>query len=155
FVGPYRISSALGRGGMGVVYRGRHATTGEVVAVKTVRVPSASMLSCIRREIHALSRLHHPAVARIVGEGIHEGLPYYAMQLYEGETLRGHLDRLWDRHAPERSLVREVGGASPSHTLTATFAESTSGEGDESAPPSARLRLGMDELAPVLGLIRG
>src|SRR5215472_13086533 len=95
FVGPYRILRKLGGGGMGVVYRGEHSVTGEPVAVKTVRAPTAWLLASIRREIHALSRIRHPGVARIVGEGVHEGLPYYAMELYGGETLRDHLDVLY------------------------------------------------------------
>ena len=116
FVGPYRILGLLGRGGMGVVCRGQHRETGEVVAVKTVRAPSAILLACIRREIHALSRLRHPGVARIVGEGLHEGMPYYAMELYEGETLRGQLDRVWSRGVHERfsgASLRPRGARNP------------------------------------------
>ena len=116
-IGPYRIASTLGRGGMGVVYRGEHPGTGERVAVKTVRAASASLVSGIRREFLALSRLRHPGVARIVGEGIHDGLPYFAMELYEGETLRGQLDRLWGRPREERSGVREITATLSGHRL--------------------------------------
>src|SRR3954468_19510326 len=51
-VGPYRILDTIGVGGMGVVYRGENTATGEIAAVKTVRVPMRAQLSGLRREIH-------------------------------------------------------------------------------------------------------
>ena len=91
-VGPYRLLGMLGEGGMGKVYRGEHLETGEVVALKTVRGASGPVLASIRREIHALRRLSHPGVVRIVAEGVWEGLPWFAMELLRGQTLRGFLD---------------------------------------------------------------
>lgn len=90
-LGPYQVEARLGRGGMGVVYRGRHHESGEAVALKTVRLPSERHLAAIRREIRALARIEHPGVVRIVDEGVHEaGLPWYAMELLSGVTLREH-----------------------------------------------------------------
>jgi tetratricopeptide (TPR) repeat protein len=86
-VGPYEIVGTIGAGGMGMVYRARHADTREEVALKTVLVSRRSQLSSIRREIHALLQIHHPGVVRFVGEGVHDGLPWYAMELLEGTTL--------------------------------------------------------------------
>ena len=74
-IGPYRILDAVGRGGMGMVYRARHAETGVTVALKTVRVPNEKMLASIRREIHTLASMRHPGIVRILDEGVHEGLP--------------------------------------------------------------------------------
>jgi serine/threonine protein kinase len=54
-IGPYRIVGPLGRGGMGVVFRGEPSDGGPNVAIKTVRAPRASALQSIRREIHALA----------------------------------------------------------------------------------------------------
>ncbi|MCP3144107.1 serine/threonine-protein kinase [Pyxidicoccus xibeiensis] len=88
-IGPYRLLEVLGQGGMGVVYRGAHPETDEAVAVKTVRAASEVPLASIRREIHALRRLRHPGVVRIVAEGVTDGLPWYAMELLRGQTLRG------------------------------------------------------------------
>jgi serine/threonine protein kinase/predicted ATPase len=90
-IGPYRILEALGHGGMGVVYRGRHHRTGEVVAVKTVRAPNESLLRSLRREIHALARIRHPGIVQIVDEGTQDGLPWYAMELLEGRPLSLHV----------------------------------------------------------------
>jgi len=86
--GPYDVVEALGAGGMGVVYRARHATTGEVVAVKTVQAQGEAVLAGIRREIHALRSLDHPGVVHIVDDGLEHGVPWYAMELLDGPTLR-------------------------------------------------------------------
>jgi serine/threonine protein kinase/tetratricopeptide (TPR) repeat protein len=90
-LGGYRISGILGRGGMGVVYRAEHPETRAPVALKTVRVPSEPLLASIRREIHALRRLRHPGIARILDEGVAHGLPFYVMEFVEGRTLRAFL----------------------------------------------------------------
>ena len=90
-LGPYRLVSVLGQGGMGVVYRGEHTETGEAVAVKTVRVPSENLLSSIRREIHALSRVRHSSIVSVLAEGVTDALPWYAMPLPQGSTLRQHI----------------------------------------------------------------
>ncbi|MFN7974169.1 MAG: protein kinase [Acidobacteriota bacterium] len=89
--GPYRIVEQLGEGGMGVVYLAEHTESGERVALKTLRVPKAALLSSIRREIHVLAKLRHPGVVRVVAEGVHRGVPWYAMELLRGLTLRQRL----------------------------------------------------------------
>jgi eukaryotic-like serine/threonine-protein kinase len=86
-IGPYRILQVLGRGGMGVVYRGVHGETGEAAAIKTVTVANEALLGSIRREIRALSRIRHPGVVRVLAEGLQESVPWYAMELLDGKTL--------------------------------------------------------------------
>jgi predicted ATPase len=88
-LGPYRIVGRLGQGGMGVVYRGEDPRSGQPVAVKTVRLPAQGLLASIRREIQALARIRHPGIVRILAEGVQDGLPWYAMELLDGMTLRG------------------------------------------------------------------
>ncbi|MFT4622592.1 MAG: serine/threonine protein kinase/tetratricopeptide (TPR) repeat protein [Myxococcota bacterium] len=73
---------------MGVVYRAVHEQTGEAVALKTVRVPDERHLIGLRREIRALSRVDHPDIVRVLDQGLHEGLPWYAMELIHGVSLR-------------------------------------------------------------------
>ncbi|UQA62571.1 serine/threonine-protein kinase PknK [Polyangium aurulentum] len=91
-LGAYRVRGILGRGGMGIVYWGEHADTGQEVAIKTVEAVSAHEIASIRREIHALSRVRHPGIVRILAQGVHGGRPWYAMELLRSRTLRGYLD---------------------------------------------------------------
>ena len=100
FIGPYRVLARLGVGGMGVVYRAEHYKTGDHVALKTVVVPKARYLAGIRREIHALARIRHPSVVRIVDQGQVGGLPWYAMELLEVHSLRDICDHVALENAP-------------------------------------------------------
>ncbi|WP_375769109.1 AAA family ATPase [Archangium gephyra] len=100
-IGPYLLLEQLGVGGMGVVYRARHSGTGQFVALKTVRLPDAAMMRGLRREIHALGQLCHPGVVRVVAEGVEDGLPWYAMELLEGTTLRQLWASWWREGAGE------------------------------------------------------
>jgi serine/threonine protein kinase/predicted ATPase len=102
-IGSYSILEPLGRGGMGVVYRAAHRDTGRLVALKTVQAPNEWALSGLRREIHVLARIRHPQVVRILDEGLHDGLPWYAMELLEGPTLQSYAASL---HAWRRASAR-------------------------------------------------
>jgi len=97
-IGSYHVLDKLGEGAMGVVYRARHDTSGQIVALKTIKVATPQLLDGIRREIHALSRIRHPGVVRIVDHGLHDGAPWYAMDLLEGESLRHFGDRVWSAY---------------------------------------------------------
>jgi serine/threonine protein kinase len=96
-IGSYRIIAPLQGGGMGKVYRARHVGSDRVVALKSVSVPHPRWLEAIRREIHALTQIRHPAIVRIVDHGVDQGLPWYAMDLLEGETLAQFSRRIWSR----------------------------------------------------------
>ena len=127
-IGPYRIVSRLGGGGMGVIYRAVHAENGRAAAVKTVRSTNRAHLSSIRTEIHALSRLENPGVVRILDQGIAEGLPWYAMELLEGTTLRDWIDLTWpDARKP----------ANPPLPTADTAIETPRGDGAVSVPARA------------------
>lgn len=103
-VGPYRITSLLGEGGMGVVYRAERADLGRAVAVKFL--PNA-WLSPARRERFAaeqrfLARLDHPSIARLYdADVLADGTPWFAMELVEGEPLTEHCAQ-HDSSAEER-----------------------------------------------------
>jgi len=77
---------------MGVVYRCRHEATGAEVAVKTVPPDDPSDVASIRREIHALTRLSHPNIVRVLDQGVTDAFPWYAMELVPGRTLRALLE---------------------------------------------------------------
>ncbi len=93
-ISDYQVIDVLGRGGMGVVYEAIH-TSGVAAAVKTVRVATESTLESIRREILMLRDLEHPGVVRIRDHGVaSDGMPWYAMELLRGRTVRDDL-RVW------------------------------------------------------------
>ncbi|HLK38356.1 MAG TPA: AAA family ATPase [Polyangiaceae bacterium] len=97
-IGPYRLlPPALGQGAMGVVYRARHLSSERPCALKTVTVTGALWMDGIRREIQALQHVRHPGIVRIHDHGIHDGVPWYAMDLLEGESLRAFGQRIWSR----------------------------------------------------------
>jgi tetratricopeptide (TPR) repeat protein len=87
-IGPFRIIDQLTAGGSGVIYRAEHRQTGEPAALKSVRLARTGLLESIRREIHALARIRHPGIVRVIDHGVERGLPWYAMEMLAGLTLR-------------------------------------------------------------------
>ena len=88
-VGPYRLVSQLGQGGMGTVWLAERADgqyQGEV-AIKLVRpgMDTEFFLTRFRRERQTLARLRHPHIARLLDSGTAEdGLPYIVMERVDG-----------------------------------------------------------------------
>ena len=69
-IGPYRVISLLGAGGMGEVYRARDTKLGRDVAIKVLPEAFASdpdRLSRFEREARMLASLNHPHIASIYG----------------------------------------------------------------------------------------
>jgi serine/threonine protein kinase len=93
-IGRYEIDAELGRGAMGVVYRGRDPRIDRTVAIKTISLaglePSEGKEYRARFvvEAKAAGRLSHPGIATIfdVGEPDAE-TPYLVMEFVEGQTL--------------------------------------------------------------------
>jgi serine/threonine protein kinase len=93
-LGPYVVSSLLGSGGMGDVYRARDTRLARDVAIKVL--PRESALSVDRRarferEAKAVAALSHPNVLAIFDTGVHDGQMYLVTELLNGETLRAAL----------------------------------------------------------------
>ena len=95
-LGPYEVSTRIGAGGMGEVWRARDTRLGRDVAIKILTRTGTSDGDRIRRfevEMKAVGRLSHPNVLAVYDVGSHEGVPYLVTELLEGETLRDRLDR--------------------------------------------------------------
>lgn len=75
----YEIECIIGRGGMGVVYKGRQKDLDRVVAIKLLPAEMAvdeQFVERFRREARTLAKLHHPGIVTV----------------YEfGQTVEGHL----------------------------------------------------------------
>ena len=92
YAGPFRIVRELGHGGMGVVYLAERegAEFRQRVALKLVRHPGArdAVRQRFVEERRILALLEHPRIAHLVDGGLTgEGLPYFAMELVEGEPI--------------------------------------------------------------------
>ena len=95
-VGGYRVEARLGSGGMGHVYRaGRDAPAGrELVAVKFLAAGlagDADLRARFLREVRVLQGLAHPAIVRVLDSGEADGVPWFAMSLAAGPSLRTRL----------------------------------------------------------------
>jgi serine/threonine protein kinase len=104
FVGQYEILTALGQGGMGIVYKARDRALADrpIVALKVLRperVADPASLRRFVREAELGARLNHPGIARVLGSGECRILvgrtwhttAYLAMEPIEGLSLAARL----------------------------------------------------------------
>ena len=95
-LGVYEITSSLGVGGMGEVYRARDTKLDREVAIKILPEDIAGRperLARFEREAKLLAALDHPHIAAIHGFSEHDGIHFLAMELVSGQPLDEHLKR--------------------------------------------------------------
>jgi Tol biopolymer transport system component len=95
-VGPYRITTLIARGGVGIVYRAIDTRLDRQVALKTLAslgVPDELRVERFLREARITASLDHPNIVKLFDVGMHDGQPFMVVELLEGETLRQRLDR--------------------------------------------------------------
>jgi len=113
-LGAFEVSSLLGVGGMGEVYRARDTKLGREVALKLLPeflARDEEKLKHLEREAHLLASLNHPNIATLHGLEESEGHRFLVMELVPGETLAERLAR--GRLSIEESLsvLRQIGEA--------------------------------------------
>src|SRR5262245_45632309 len=95
-LGHYEILSAIGKGGMGEVWKARDSKLGREVAVKTLPqeyVKDADRLVRFDREAKVLGSLNHPNVAAIYGIEEFDHTRFLILELVEGDTLADRIDQ--------------------------------------------------------------
>ena len=121
-LGQYVLEEKLGEGGMGEVYRARHAMMRRPSAIKLLRADRAGEVHLRRfeREVQLTTRLTHPNTITIFDYGrTADGVFYYVMELLEGATL----ERIVARHGPQdvarvvRILTMACGALSEAHAI--------------------------------------
>lgn len=93
-LGPYEITSLLGTGAMGEVYRATDSRLRRDVAIKVLPDAFAldeERLARFEREAQVLASLNHPNIAAVYGLEESNGIRALVMELVEGETLAERL----------------------------------------------------------------
>jgi serine/threonine protein kinase/tetratricopeptide (TPR) repeat protein len=96
-IGPYRVVSILGHGGMSTVYRGERDDSQyqQTVAIKVLQHAALHprLRSRLHSERHILATLDHPSIARLIDSGdLEDGTPYLVMEHVDGESIDTYCD---------------------------------------------------------------
>jgi serine/threonine-protein kinase len=146
-LGPYVLLERLGEGGMGTVFKARHAKLGRLAALKVIRkdrLQSSDAVRRFQREVRAAAQLSHPHIVHAFDADEAGGQHFMAMEYVEGTDLsrlvkdKGRLPiemacdyirqaALGLQHAHERGLVhRDI---KPSNLLLAKPRPGQTGRG--------------------------
>ncbi len=93
-VSGFAILAEIGRGGMGIVYRALDAKLGREVALKRPKpelMARADFAKRFLREARTASRLMHPNITTVFAAFEEDGVPWLAMELVDGGSLRQRL----------------------------------------------------------------
>jgi len=106
-IGRYEILQEIGRGAMGVVFKGHDPLIGRAVAVKTITAgvaESTDLLERFYREARAAGGLQHPNIVTIYEMAESAGAPFIAMEYLDGESLEKLIAR-----KPALPLAKKLG----------------------------------------------
>jgi len=99
-LGKYTVSEVLGKGAMGVVYKGFDPHIRRTVALKTIRKElidddqaAATLLARFRNEAQAAGRLSHPGIVSVYEWDEADDLVFLAMEYVQGNSLREYFNR--------------------------------------------------------------
>jgi serine/threonine protein kinase len=101
--GRYELLGEVARGGMGIVYRARDSKGGKVLALKVMIEADDDEVRLARfeREADLAAALDHPNIVKIHDAGRVEGIPYFTMDLVNGDSL----DDLLEGQGVQRDLA--------------------------------------------------
>jgi serine/threonine-protein kinase len=120
--GKYHLVSRVGQGGMGVVYKARHAYLKTTHAIKII-LPDLvgndpELVTRFRQEALASAAIRHPNVVAVTDYGVAQGtMPFLVMEFVEGESLHDLLARE-KKLSPEKAfeLISAIcGGIGAAH----------------------------------------
>jgi uncharacterized protein (DUF1800 family)/serine/threonine protein kinase len=95
-LGHYTVLAELGRGGMGVVYKGYERSLDRYVAIKVLAdslTHDQAVKERFLREARSMAALNNPHIIQIFFIGDEDGLPFFVMEFVEGESLASLLKR--------------------------------------------------------------
>ncbi len=115
-VGAYRLGDLIGRGGMGLVYRGERVAGGfeQTVAIKLIRggLFTASAAEQFASERQILARLHHPHITQLYDGGqTADGQSYIVMELIHGAQMLEHAESVGLGLRGRLNLMSDICGA--------------------------------------------
>jgi len=105
-LGEFQIVEAVGRGGMGAVYRACQPALSRFVAIKVLPerfAADSDFIERFRREARAAAAIRHPNIIEVYTVGRDAGREFIAMEFVEGGSLAALLRRE-GRLAPDRAL---------------------------------------------------
>ncbi len=119
--GRYSVTREIGRGGMALVYEGKHADIGKPVAIKVLSaefVTSPVVVERFLREARAAAAVRSPYICDVYDTGkLEDGRPFLVMELLTGESLYERMVRvrLFDPATTVRIITHVARGLMKAH----------------------------------------
>ena len=90
-LGPYRIITQIGRGGMATVYKAYQPSVDRYVAIKVLPsqlAESREFATRFQQEARIIAKLEHPHILPVFDYGESEGVAYFVMRYMDAGTLK-------------------------------------------------------------------
>src|SRR5262245_12233274 len=110
----YEVLGELGRGGMGVVYKARHAALNRVVALKMILSGAhagSDEMTRFQTEAEAVAHLQHPGIVAVHEVAVHDGRPFMALEFCPGGSLERKLGGTPMKPEDAAALMRKLAEA--------------------------------------------